>query len=110
MKKLLCSSLALLLLFTSCKKDKDDNPSVPDNSVEATIDGAKVTLWRGIRHAASVMMNSMQKRLDINCISTDKKHRIVLTIGNYVLTGDGIDVKTYNITMFTQDDFLLRRM
>jgi hypothetical protein len=103
MKKLLCSSLALLLLFTSCKKDKDDNNAPADNSVEATIDGVKVSF--GVESATLIRDDEFDaKRLDINCISTDKKHRIVLTIGNYVLSGDGMDVKTYNITMFTQDD------
>ncbi|MBO9633205.1 MAG: hypothetical protein J7578_08805 [Chitinophagaceae bacterium] len=103
MKRLLCSSLALLLLFTSCKKDKDEKEAIPDNTVEATLNGTKLsftvesaTLLRDAQYDA--------KRLDINCVSTDKKHRVILTIGNYVLEGNGMEVKTYNIALSLVDD------
>lgn len=103
MKRLLCSSLALLLLFSSCKKDKDEDQAVPDNTVEATINGTRfsftvetATLFRDSDYDA--------KRLDINCLSADKKHRVILTIGNYVLEGNGMEVKTYNIAHGLQDD------
>lgn len=101
MKHLLYSSLAVLILFSSCKKDKDD--SLAENSIEATVDGTRLSF----SIESAILMrdpNFDAKRLDISCISSDKKHKMILTIGNYELSGNGMQVKSYNIEMFTQDD------
>lgn len=104
MKRLLFSALALTLFFTSCsKKDKNNDDTIADNSVQVTINGEKTNF--SVESATLIRVEEFDaKRLDISCVSSDKQHRVILTVGNYVLEGNNIDVKTYNIAMFTQDD------
>lgn len=103
MKRLLISALALTFFFASCsKKDKNDD-TLSDNSVQVTINGEKLNF--SVESATLIRVEEFDaKRLDISCVSADKQHRVILTVGNYVLEGNNIDVKTYDIAMFTQDD------
>jgi len=104
MKRLLISSLALLLIFSSCKKSKDDvKEESTETTLEATLNGVKTKFT--VSSATLIRdKNFNAKRMDITAISADQKHRVILTVANTTFEGNGMDVKDYNIAMFLQDD------
>src|SRR6478752_4590155 len=102
MKRLIFSALALTMFFTSCsKKDKNNDETIADNSIQVTINGEKINF--SAESATLIRSEEFNaKRLDISCISADKQHRVAFTIANEVLEGNNMEVKTYNIALFTE--------
>jgi hypothetical protein len=105
MKKLILPVVAFLLLLTSsCTKDKDDDSTDSGKGTfEARQDGQLVKF--NIESATLILSESTsEKRLDISGLSTDGSKRVVLTFYEEVGTGNSVSAKTYDLWYWNNDN------
>jgi hypothetical protein len=101
MKKLLFPVFCLLLIVSSCSKNKDDNNSTGTFSVK--LNGQSINFT--VESATFVRSASThEKRLDITGLSSDGTKKLTLTFHEGTHEGNGITVKSYTIRIFNEDD------
>lgn len=97
MKRIVLASLAALLLFASCKKDKDDN-----KPVEVVMDGKKTTL----RVSSAELYRQRaynNKALSLTLVTSDEQYRITFGVVEQTADGNSMSVKSYRIGDIEED-------